>query len=76
MARVRGTGHHGFDCAAVTVASCSFEAEEFDRQRYDASMADQQEDEPRPRASPDSERLPTTSGDDLTASWTVGELRQ
>ena len=39
-------------------------------------MAVQQEDEPRPRASPDSERLPTTSGDDPTASWTVGELRQ
>ena len=39
-------------------------------------MADQQEDEPWPRASPDSERLLTTSGDDLTASWTMGELRQ
>ena len=35
-------------------------------------MADQQEDEPRPRASPDSERLLTTSGDDLTASRTMG----
>ena len=39
-------------------------------------MADQQEDEPRPRASPDSERLLTTSGDDLTASRTMGELWQ
>ena len=69
-------GASGFDRAAGTVASCSFVVEEFDRLRRDASMADQQEDEPRPRASPDSERLLTTSGDDLTASWTMGELRQ
>ena len=39
-------------------------------------MANQQEDEPGVRASPDSERLSTTSGDNPTASWTVGELRQ
>ena len=54
------------------------EAPEFDRQRCDASMADQQEDEPWSRLSclSDSERLPTLSSDDLTASWTVGELRQ
>ena len=34
MARVRGTGASGFDRTAVTVASCSFEAEEFDRHRW------------------------------------------
>ena len=66
-------GASGFDRAVGTVASlvsCSFVVEEFDRRRCDASMADQQEDEPRPRASPDSERLLTTSGDDLTVCVT------
>ena len=49
MARVRGTGHRSlFDRAPATVASCSFIVTEFDRQRCGASMADQQEDKPRP----------------------------